>query len=63
MMIDDDETVGNDSGVASASLCFPLARVKKIIKMDRDVGTIQNDALLAITAAAVADFSVPWLTN
>lgn len=44
---------GNEGEVAAASLSFPLARVKKIMKMDRDIGTIQNEALLAVTAAAV----------
>lgn len=37
----------------ASSLTFPLARVKKIIKADREVGTIQNEALLVAAAAAV----------
>lgn len=36
----------------AVSLSFPLARVRKIMKADGDVGMIQNDALLATCAAA-----------
>jgi hypothetical protein len=38
---------------SAAQLSFPMARVKKIVKTDSTVGTIQNDALLFIAAAAV----------
>ena len=35
------------------SVSFPQARVKKVMKIDRAVGTIQHDALLRMTCAAV----------
>lgn len=46
-------------GWAAASLTFPLARIKKIIKADKDVGMVQNEALLATCAAAVLQDAHP----
>lgn len=36
------------------SVSFPQARVKKVMKMDQDVGSIQHDALLRMTCSAVS---------
>lgn len=46
-------------GWVAASLTFPLARIKKIIKADKDVGMVQNEALLATCAAAVLSDAHP----
>lgn len=35
------------------SVSFPQARVKKVMKTDQEVGSIQQDALLRTTCAAV----------
>ena len=35
------------------SVSFPQARVKKVMKVDKAVGSIQHDALLRMTCAAV----------
>lgn len=43
----------------ATSLAFPLARIKKIIKADKDVGMVQNEALLATCAAAVLQDAPP----
>lgn len=37
------------------ALSFPLTRVKKIIKADKQVGVIQADAVLTMAAVAVRD--------
>jgi len=35
------------------SVSFPQARVKKVMKVDKAVGSVQHDALLRMTCAAV----------
>lgn len=43
----------DDSGsVNKTPLAFPVSRVRKIMKADFDVGLCQNDAVLAMAAAA-----------
>ncbi len=49
-----------DGGEEAASVVFPQARVKKIMKTDKDVGTISQEALLRMTCTAVFSFQV-WL--
>lgn len=42
------------SSVRAVGLCFPLSRVKKIMKTDKEVSACHSEAVISMTAAAVA---------
>jgi len=49
---DDGEVADNKDGSSSGTLVFPLARIRKICKLDPDVRGLSKEGLLLVTKAA-----------
>jgi len=47
--------------ISKSQLSFPISRVKKIIRMDTDIGQCQTDAVLLVTA--LSEVFVDYLTR